>query len=72
MMYAPVLVQEDRRTMIRPMRYTCRLAGKPADYAVRYPGTYNARRDSLSGFWNNVYVDAANDQIGGVVMRQPT
>jgi putative SOS response-associated peptidase YedK len=55
MMYAPVLVQEDGRTLIRPMRYTCRLAGKPADYDVRYPGTYNARRDSLSGFWNNVY-----------------
>jgi putative SOS response-associated peptidase YedK len=55
MMYAPVLVQEDGRTLIRPMRYTCRLAGKAADYDVRYPGTYNARRDSLSGFWNNVY-----------------
>jgi putative SOS response-associated peptidase YedK len=29
--------------------------GKPADYDVRYPSTYNARRDSLPGFWNNVY-----------------
>ena len=37
------------------MRYQCRLAGKPATYDVRYPGTYNARRDNLDGFWADVY-----------------
>ena len=55
MMYAPVLVSENGKTIIRPMRYTCRLAGKPADYDRRFPGTYNARRDSLDDYWTNVY-----------------
>ena len=32
------------------MRYQCRLAGKPAFYDVKFPGTYNARRDNLEGF----------------------
>jgi hypothetical protein len=27
----------------------------PADYDQRFPGTYNARRDNLTGFWNQVY-----------------
>lgn len=47
MMYAPVLVRHDGKTMIRPMRYTCRFSGKPAEYDKRFPDTYNARRDSL-------------------------
>jgi putative SOS response-associated peptidase YedK len=55
MMYAPVLISENGKTIIRPMRYTCRLAGKPAEYDRRYPGTYNARRDSLDDYWNKVY-----------------
>ena len=33
------------------MRYQCRLAGKPVDYDYKFPGTYNARRDNLEGFW---------------------
>jgi hypothetical protein len=37
------------------MRYTCRLAGKPAMHDRRFPGTYNARRDNLEGFWSQVY-----------------
>jgi putative SOS response-associated peptidase YedK len=53
--YAPILVQGREGTVIMPMRYTCRLAGKPANYDHRFPGTYNARRDNLSGFWNGVY-----------------
>ena len=55
MMYAPVLVQENSKTVIRPMRYACRLAGKPADYDKRFPGTYNARRDSLDDYWSRIY-----------------
>jgi putative SOS response-associated peptidase YedK len=55
MMYAPVIVQLDGKRIIRPMRYACRLAGKPADYDKRFPGTYNARRDSLDDYWNKVY-----------------
>ncbi len=53
--YAPVLIRENDRTIIRPMRYACRLAGKPADYDKRFPGTYNARRDSLDDYWSKIY-----------------
>ncbi|WP_345817841.1 SOS response-associated peptidase family protein (plasmid) [Paraburkholderia sp. PREW-6R] len=49
--YAPVVVIEDGRRVVKPMRYQCRIAGKPASYDVKYPGTYNARRDNLEGFW---------------------
>ena len=55
MYYAPLVVAENDRRWIRPMRYTCRLPGKPASYDVRYPGTYNARRDNLQGFWKELY-----------------
>ncbi|MFM0508529.1 SOS response-associated peptidase family protein [Paraburkholderia sp. RL17-373-BIF-A] len=49
--YAPVMVMENGRLVVKPMRYQCRIAGKPASYDVKYPGTYNARRDNLEGFW---------------------
>jgi hypothetical protein len=49
--YAPVLVMENGELVVKPMRYQCRIAGKPASYDVKYPGTYNARRDNLEGFW---------------------
>ncbi len=55
MYYAPVMARIGGQLQIMPMRYTCRLAGKPANYDVRFPGTYNARRDSLDGFWREVY-----------------
>jgi putative SOS response-associated peptidase YedK len=53
--YAPVLVSEGGRRWLRPMRYQCRPAGKPAFYDVKYPGTYNARRDSLEKFWSGQF-----------------
>lgn len=53
--YAPVMVWEDGRRVVRPMRYQCRLAGKPALHDVKYPGTYNARRDSLGGYWKELF-----------------
>ena len=53
--YAPVLISEEDHRVIRPMRYTCRLAGKPADVEKRFPGIYNARRDSLDAYWRAVY-----------------
>jgi putative SOS response-associated peptidase YedK len=53
--YAPVLTEEDGRRILRPMRYQCRLAGQPAGWDARYPGTYNARRDSLGGFWREQF-----------------
>jgi putative SOS response-associated peptidase YedK len=53
--YAPVMVWEGGRRVIKPMRYQCRPAGKPAFYDTKFPGTYNARRDSLGGFWKELF-----------------
>lgn len=53
--YAPVIVWENGERVIKPMRYQCRPAGKPAFYDTKYPGTYNARRDNLEGFWKGQF-----------------
>lgn len=53
--YAPVLIMENGRHVLRPMRYQCRPAGKPAFYDTKFPGTYNARRDNLTGFWKDLF-----------------
>ena len=53
--YAPVMVWEQGRRVIKPMRYQCRPAGKPVVYDTRYPGCYNARRDNLEGFWKGQF-----------------
>jgi putative SOS response-associated peptidase YedK len=53
--YAPVMVMEAGRRVVKPMRYQCRPAGKPASHDRRYPGTYNARRDNLEGFWKEQF-----------------
>ena len=53
--YLPVMVMENGRRVIKPMRYQCRPAGKPAFYDTKYPGTYNARRDNLEGFWKGLF-----------------
>ncbi len=37
------------------MRYQCRVAGKPAFFDEKFPGTYNARMDNLEGFWRDVF-----------------
>jgi putative SOS response-associated peptidase YedK len=54
--YCPVLVMDSSgQYKILPMRYQCRPASKPAFYDKQYPGTYNARRDNLQGFWKPLY-----------------
>jgi len=53
--YAPVMVMERGERLLKPMRYQCRPAGKPAFYDSKYPGTYNARRDNLEGFWKGQF-----------------
>ena len=53
--YCPVMVSESGRRMLKPMRYQCRPAGKPAFYDRKFPGTYNARRDNLEGFWGGLF-----------------
>ncbi len=55
LVYAPVLIIENGQRIVRPMRYQCRLAGKPASYDVDYNGTYNARRNNLEGFWKKEF-----------------
>lgn len=53
--YSSILVMENGRRVLKPMRYQCRLEGMPAtsDYTRdrQLSGTYNARRDKLEGFW---------------------
>src|SRR5262245_24525201 len=54
--YAPVMVIENGRRIIKPMRYQCRPPGKPPHWDAKYPGTYNARRDNLEGeFWRSLF-----------------
>ena len=53
--YCPVMVWENGARVLKPMRYQCRPAGKPALYDRKYPGTYNARRDNLEGFWREQF-----------------
>lgn len=53
--YAPVMVMREGRKVVLPMRYQCRPAGKPAFYDVKFPGTYNARRDNLEKFWSRQF-----------------
>jgi len=40
--YVPVMISENGQRVVKPMRYQCRSAGKPAFYDRKYPGTYNA------------------------------
>jgi len=53
--YAPVIVMEHGRRVVKPMRYQCRLPGKPSSYDRQFPGCYNARRDNLEGFWKGAF-----------------
>ena len=50
-----VMVAEAGQRVVYPMRYQCRPQGKPASYDRKYPGTYNARRDSLGGYWKDLF-----------------
>jgi hypothetical protein len=49
------MAMKQGRRIVVPMRYQCRLAGKPAFYDTKFPGTYNARRDNLEGFWRDLF-----------------
>jgi len=53
--YAPVLISRQGQRTLVPMRYQCRLPDKAARNDVLYPGTYNARRDSLEGYWSGAF-----------------
>ena len=53
--YAPVMVMEQGRLVVKPMRYLCRPAGKPAFYDTKFSGCFNARRNNLGGFWKDLF-----------------
>ncbi|MET3929829.1 putative SOS response-associated peptidase YedK [Lysobacter sp. OAE881] len=53
--YAPVMVMENDRRVIKPMRYQCRLPGWNEATERQYPGTYNARRDKLEKSWRELF-----------------
>lgn len=53
--YAPVLIVQDGRRMVMPMRYKCRLPGWTEAMDRKYPGTYNARRDKLEESWGKLF-----------------
>lgn len=57
MTFAPLIVREDDKNVIKLARYHCRPADKPADIDVKYNGLYNARRDNLgNAFWKDLYL----------------
>ena len=53
--YCPVMISDSGRRVLKPMRYQCRPSGKPAFYDRKFPGSYNARRDKLEGFWGGLF-----------------
>ena len=57
--YAPVLIVENGRRIVRPMRYHCRPEGMSPSIdrtkTGQVSGTYNARRNNLERFWRNQF-----------------
>jgi putative SOS response-associated peptidase YedK len=53
--YSTVIASENGRRFVAPMRYQCRPAGKPSFNDTKFPGTYNARRDSLGSYWKGLF-----------------
>lgn len=53
--WAPVIVWRNGERVIVPMRYHLRPPGMQDSFDRKYPGCYNARRDSLDRFWKNEF-----------------
>ena len=53
--YAPVIVVENGKRLIKPMRYQCRLPGWTAEVERKYDTTYNARRDKIETSWQALF-----------------
>ncbi len=53
--FVPVMVMHNGERVFLPMRYQCRPSHVHAKFDTQYPGTYNARRDSLKAFWKGQY-----------------
>lgn len=57
MSYCPVLISENGKRVVRPMRYLLRPPGAPPSFDTdpKRNGTYNARRDNLTKFWRKQF-----------------
>lgn len=53
--YASVMILQDGKRTLVPMRYQCRLPGWNAMMERKFPGTYNARRDNLEKTWSKLF-----------------
>lgn len=53
--YAPIVIEEDGRRVLRLARYHCRQAHQPASIDKERDGLYNARRDNLERFWRREF-----------------
>ncbi|HET9863886.1 MAG TPA: SOS response-associated peptidase family protein [Steroidobacteraceae bacterium] len=53
--YAPIVLQDGGRRIMRLARYHCRLPHEPAFVDRKLPGLYNARRDSLGKYWKGLF-----------------
>lgn len=53
--YAPVMIRQEGKRVLIPMRYQCRLPGWNEVMERKYPGTYNARRDNLEKTWGKLF-----------------
>jgi len=55
MHYAPIVMQDGARRLMRLGRYHCRKPGEPVLIDRKFPGLYNARRDSLGKYWQGLF-----------------
>ena len=55
MHYAPIVMQDGNRRVMRLARYHCRKPNEPAFIDRKLPGLYNARRDSLGKYWREQF-----------------
>jgi putative SOS response-associated peptidase YedK len=55
MHFAPIVIQEGSRRVMRLARYHCRKPNEPAFVDRKLPGLYNARRDSLGKYWRDLF-----------------
>lgn len=53
--FCPIIIADGKERSIIPARYLCRPAGKPAFYDTKFPGCFNARRDSLADYWKGLF-----------------
>jgi putative SOS response-associated peptidase YedK len=53
--YAPIVMQDGARRVMRLARYHCRKPGEPEFIDRKLPGLYNARRDSLGKYWKELF-----------------